>query len=197
MYALLRRSIEVFVPGMPVRLTAGAGLAGAAGPGAGPPLIEPTKGYAGRLATAAAFAARQAAGPGDGAHAPFLAAGVDAVTLRLTGPPTTTAAGAPAGAPSAGAAQALSILESVARSLNNLEEHLHHATPLFLLVAPDRVVSVAAYLAPPALLLLALLAQVGRLAGWLAGWRLAGSVFCPHPANDMQLPLTDCNQLKN
>ena len=118
--------------------------------------------YSEQLLHVAAFAAQQAGGAAAGPHAPFLAAGADAVTLALTA----GAAGSAAGNQTLAAC--LAFVEGLARTLGNLEERLHHATPLYLLAGPSRAVGLGAYLALPGVLLAAALLQAR---GWLgAAW---------------------------
>lgn len=51
----------------------------------------------------------------------------------------------------------MSYIEAVVRTCNNLQENLHHASALYVLVSPDRFVPIGVYIAAPGLMLGALL----------------------------------------
>ncbi|GAB4818053.1 hypothetical protein N2152v2_005099 [Parachlorella kessleri] len=137
--------------------------------------------YAASLAHAVAFTAQQAAGGASGPHAAFLDEGIDAVTLSVGAPDA-----APAGREDDAIIMAcLAGLEGLARTLSNLEERLHHASQLYLLTSPTRVVPLVACLVAPACLLAALLLQLwsemdssppARHLAWQTGWQAFASL---------------------
>ncbi|EFN58972.1 hypothetical protein CHLNCDRAFT_49782 [Chlorella variabilis] len=211
LYYLVKRNLELHTT-LPVGLRAsaatppaatwhaGAALAAAAGwLGLAPP--PGTQRYASDLQTLAAFAGQLARGEPTGAHAAFLAHQVDAATLTLrfaaaAEPPAGRGGGAKAAQRAQLAAHTtLTAMEMVLRTFNNLQERLHHSTALYALVSPTRFVSIAAYLAPPACLLLAALAQVRGV--WVAGvsgvyrWRAAQCRCHCGRAGPRRLPAPD------
>ena len=157
--------------------------------------------YAAELAAAASFALQLGSGEPNGVHGAFLELGVDSATLRLVGS-SSTSEGARRGkssdlAVAGSAAHALAAVEMVLRTCNNLQERLHHSTALYLLLSPDRFISIADYIAPPALLLAAALGQVGGVQQHRDCCSLL-PIFCCHrgclfvgtPKSDME-PYTD------
>lgn len=183
LYYLVKRNLDLHtaIPAvlraseapLPAWVQRAAEAAGAAAAAAGLSSAQAAGRHAGELATLAAFAGQLAGGRPTGAHAPFLGMQVDAATLTLhvsalpEGAPISgggDAAQPPSPQLQAAAASGLAAAEMVLRTLNNLQERLHHSTALYSLLSSDRFVSIAAYLAPPGCLLLAALAQV-RLGG--------------------------------
>lgn len=180
LYYQIKRNLDIHT-GLPVRLAAAPSLPawlrrGAAALAAMLPGFDDAKGdrYVSELATAAGFGLQLAAGEPDGAHGAFLELGVDAATLRLVGGKSHREAHA-AGVDAA-AAHALTAVELALRTCNNLQERLHHSTALYLLLSPDRMITIAVYLAPPGLLLAAALGQVllearrATAAAWRPAW---------------------------
>ncbi|KAL4437170.1 hypothetical protein ABPG75_004309 [Micractinium tetrahymenae] len=180
--AVLRPS-EAPLPACAQQAAEGVGAAASA---AGLATAQAAQRHSAELAALAAFSSQLASGRPTGAHAPFLGLQVDAATLTLhlaalpehppsgassssssigsssSGSPSTgVAAQPPSPQLQAAAASVLAAAEMVLRTLNNLQERLHHSTALYVLLSPDRFVSIAAYLAPPGCLLLATLAQAG------------------------------------
>lgn len=80
----------------------------------------------------------------DGGHAEMLERGIDAVTLQLQ-----------FSGDSHGVKGALQIAEGVVRTLNNLQETLHHATGLYALSGPYGLIDIGMYMSCVVLLLLA------------------------------------------
>lgn len=183
LYYLLKRNVDLHT-GLPVSLRSSAAplppalQRGAAGLGAAAAALglapaEAAQGYAAELQTLAAFSAQLASWSGSGAHAAFLAHQVDAatLTLRLAAAAEASPGGTGGAAQAqlqAGAYATLAAAEMCLRTFSNLQERLHHSTALYVLVSPDRFASIATYLAPPACLLAAALAQVceGRAVLW-------------------------------
>ncbi|KAL4859670.1 Glycosylphosphatidylinositol anchor attachment 1 protein [Chlorella vulgaris] len=183
LYFLVKRTLELHTSLPPVSLRAAtapppraATLAAAAlaSLASSPPLrLAPAAAaqrYASELLTAAAFAGQLAAGEATGAHAAFLSRQVDAATLVLRFAAAAEPGGGSRQAASSSvkakqraqlaASSTLTAAELVLRTFNNLQERLHHSTSLYVLVSPARFVGVAAYLAPPACLLLAAALQL-------------------------------------
>jgi glycosylphosphatidylinositol transamidase len=183
LYFLVKRTLELHTSLPPVSLRAAtapppraARLAAAALASltSSPPLrLAPAAAaqrYVSELLTAAAFAGQLAAGEATGAHAAFLSRQVDAATLVLRFAAAAEPGGGGRQAASSSvkakqraqlaASSTLTAAELVLRTFNNLQERLHHSTSLYVLVSPARFVGVAAYLAPPACLLLAGVLQV-------------------------------------
>lgn len=196
LYYLVKRNLDLHtaIPAalrpreapLPAWVEQAAGAVGASAAAAGLTTASGARRYAAELATLSAFSAQLASGRPTGPHAPFLGMQVDAATLTLQlsalpgEPPSGSGSGGAAPQPSpqlqAAAASVLAATEMVLRTLNNLQERLHHSTALYALLSPDRFVSIAAYLAPPGCLLLAALAQVGRLG---LGLGRCGNGGCP------------------
>lgn len=184
LYYLIKRNIDlhtslplsVRASVAPLPLAAARGAAALSAAAATLRLAPPAaaKRYASELQALAAFSVQLASGAATGGHAAFLAHQVDAATLTLRLAATAehqSAEAAVAAAPQLQAAvySTLAVLEMVLRTFNNLQERLHHSTALYVLVSPDRFVSIAAYLAPPACLLAAAMVQVRALLGCCGG----------------------------
>eukprot|EP00887_Chlorella_sp_A99_P005205 scaffold1.g5205.t1 len=184
-YYLIKRNLDIHT-GLPARvdpsaaspawLAAAAAAAAPALPGA----RRAAPRWAAELAAGAAFAAQVGAAEPNGAHGAFLELGVDSATLRLDDGSEAGSPAAEAAAPSqarlvAAAAQALTAVEM---------ERLHHSVALYMLLSPTRFISIAEYLAPPALLLAAAVGQTllearhacrAPAAAWRPAWlRVAG-----------------------
>ncbi|KAL4423490.1 hypothetical protein ABPG77_003623 [Micractinium sp. CCAP 211/92] len=199
MYYLIKRNLDLHtaIPAvlraseapLPAWAQWAAVAAGAAASAARLGSAQAAQRHAAELATLTAFAGQLASGRPTGAHAPFLGMQVDAATLTLhlsalpEAPPASSDGGSaqpPSPQLQAAAASVLAAVEMVLRTLNNLQERLHHSTALYALLSPDRFVSIAAYLAPPGCLLLAALVQTvaasqaasgAPLPAWRSAWR--------------------------
>jgi glycosylphosphatidylinositol transamidase len=91
------------------------------------------------------FLARQARGAPDGAHAAFLEAGVEAVTLStLRAPRGSRQVGLEAR--QAAALQLGVAVEAYLRSLSNLLERLHHSSAFYILLSPQRFVHAGVFM---------------------------------------------------
>ena len=166
--ALTKRNLEYFT-----NLKSNVGLDVGSGGGGG--ILSPVfKSSSSRFSTllqqmrtTAAFAWHLAAGCPTGAHAALLQRGADALTLSFSS--SSSFAPPPSGeTPSPSprddevhvtARNALVAVEMIVRTCNNLHERLHHSSAMYLLVSADSFVPIGVYLAPPALLLGALLLQ--------------------------------------
>lgn len=145
-------ALAAAVAGLPVRL---------AGPPAGEELFtfgtHSLPAYAASMRAIARFLARQARGAPDGAHAAFLEAGVEAVTLStLRAPRGSRQTGLEAR--QAGVLQLGVAVEAYFRSLSNLLERLHHSSAFYILLSPRRFVHAGVFMSfaagPPAALML-------------------------------------------
>ena len=98
-----------------------------------------------------------ARGLSKGLHGPLLKKNIDAISIVFTSPNNSNFKNS---APDMSlpkpktARNALSAVEMVFRSLNNLEERLHHATGLYLPAGPGSVVPAGFLLLPPGLMLI-------------------------------------------
>lgn len=200
MYYLIKRNLDLHtaIPAvlraseapLPAWAQWAAVAAGAAASAARLGSAQAAQRHAAELATLTAFSGQLASGRPTGAHAPFLCMQVDAATLTLhlsalpEAPPASSDGGSaqpPSPQLQAAAASVLAAVEIVLRTLNNLQERLHHSTALYALLSPDRFVSIAAYLAPPGCLLLAALVQVGHYRpDTVAVWVARGIIYMPH-----------------
>lgn len=90
------------------------------------------------------FVFHHAMGLADGGHAEILERGIDALTLKLD-----------VSSDSTSVKGALQITEGVVRTLNNLQEKLHHATGLYALSGPYGLVDIGMYMGCSAVVLLA------------------------------------------
>lgn len=167
MVVLTKRNLDYFT-----NLPSGIGLDIGGAPATKHPKNAP---FMQKIRTAAVFASYIAAGQPTGAHGALLHRGVDALTVTLTradlvgqassGDISSSKQGSKV-LPSATEAEALSTArnalvaaEMILRTCNNLHERLHHANALYLLTDADHFVNVGAYMAPPGLLLAALVLQ--------------------------------------
>jgi len=125
-----------------------------------------------RIRTAVSFAWYLALGKPTGAHAALLQRGADALGIIFTRPELSKVDSL-SGDNSASvkvkesdvlltARNALNAIEMIVRTCNNLHERLHHANALYVLVDADHFVNVGACMAPPGLLLAALLFLVAQ-----------------------------------
>ena len=160
MVVLTKRNIDYFA-----NLPSGTGLDVGGAPATKNPKNEL---FMDKIRTVIAFAGYLAAGKPSGAHAALLKRGVDALTVTFTNKDlgqdgfTTKIATKKLmneGEALLTARNALVTAEMIIRTCNNLHERLHHASALYLLVDADNFVNVGAYMAPPGLLLGALILQ--------------------------------------
>jgi glycosylphosphatidylinositol transamidase len=175
MHTTLAVSLRPSAAPLPLAVQRGAAALGNAAAALGIAGPAAAQRYAAEIQTVAAFSMQLAGGEPTGGHAAFLSHQIDAATLRLRLAAADPGGGTGAGAAAAGSVQArhqlqlaaystLAAAEMVLRTFNNLQERLHHSTALYVLVAADRFASIALYLAPPACLLAAALAQVSASA---------------------------------
>lgn len=99
------------------------------------------------------FVIHHAIGIADGGHAEMLERGIDAMTLEVAMIHDSN-----------GVKMALQLAEGVVRTLNNLQEKLHHATGLYALSGPYGLIDIGMYMVCPALVLLAHVLKTVKLA---------------------------------
>lgn len=109
--------------------------------------------YADRLQTLLRGVVSQAVGQASGPHSGFVSYHVDAMTLQAVenGPEDEMAMGR--------------VVESIFRSLNNILEHFHQSFFLYMLMHPDRFVSIGTYL--PSAMLVAASFSIMAIALWI------------------------------
>ncbi|QIX00163.1 hypothetical protein AMS68_005680 [Peltaster fructicola] len=129
--------------------------------------------YVDRLKTIAAGIVTQGVGHATGPHSAFMPYHIDAITLKTEGD---------------GWHDEMTlgrVTESVFRSINNLLEHLHQSFFFYILLSPNRFVSIGNYL--PAAMLIAGNFTVTALALWvLSGRKTVPRVTSETPAKDMK-----------
>ncbi len=125
-----------------------------------------------RIRTSVSFAWYLALGKPTGAHAALLKRGADALSIVFTRPELSILdfedkSTAPSYTVKDSdvlytTRNALNAIEMIIRTCNNLHERLHHANALYILIDADHFVNVGACMAPPGILLAALLLLVAQ-----------------------------------
>lgn len=117
--------------------------------------------YQTRLQTMLRGMVEQGLGHPSGAHSSFMPYHIDAITIQACGD---------------GWQDEMALgrtIEGIFRSLNNLLEHLHQSFFFYLLMQPNRFVSIGTYL--PSAMLIAGGFTIMAIAGWVrSGWKLEG-----------------------
>lgn len=135
---------------------------------------EHSDSYVDRLKTIAAGIVTQGVGHATGPHSAFMPYHIDAITLKTEGD---------------GWHDEMTlgrVTESVFRSINNLLEHLHQSFFFYILLSPNRFVSIGNYL--PAAMLIAGNFTVTALASWvLSGRKPLERVTSKTPEKDMKI----------
>eukprot|EP00890_Picochlorum_soloecismus_P002628 jgi/Picsp_1/3366/NSC_06204-R1_glycosylphosphatidylinositol anchor attachment 1 protein len=138
-----------------------------------------------QLTTLARFMWHQAFGIPSGPHSIMLKRGIDSLSISITssrGNQFKTH-----GVPVVQFDRCLQLLEMMVRTMNNLQEKLHHSTAFYALSGPFSTIEVSMFMAPPGILLVALVLQTADLLTKLqkhvhhVNWKHAtGAAVCLH-----------------
>jgi hypothetical protein len=143
-------------------------------------------GYPGNQITAMArFMWHQAFGIPSGPHCIMLKRGIDSLSISVSSSRGSQLKNH--GVPVVQFERCLQVLEMMVRTMNNLQEKLHHSTAFYALAGPFSTIEVAMFMAPPGMLLVAFVLQTAGLLATLqkhthhVKWKHAtGAAVCLH-----------------
>jgi len=138
-----------------------------------------------QLTTLARFMWHQAFGIPSGPHSVMLKRAIDSLSISLSSSKGNQFRNH--GVPVVQLERCLQVLEMMVRTMNNLQEKLHHSTAFYALAGPYSMIEVAMFMVPPGILLVAFVLQTADLLAKLqkhvhhVNWKQAtGAAVCLH-----------------